>query len=94
LLIHLFPQFTWDPDKDRTNLLKHGISLAAGTALDLATATVLVDQRRDYGEVRYQAYGPIEDRLHVLVFTVRNRDVRLISLRKANAKEVRRYARG
>ena len=52
----------------------------------------MADERFDYGEDRYCAFGVIDDRLHVLTFTVRDGAERAISLRKANKKEVRRHA--
>jgi uncharacterized DUF497 family protein len=42
-----------------------------------------------YGEVRYRLYGRIGRRLFVVVYTVRGRAVRIISARKANARERR-----
>jgi len=81
----------FDPAKDAVNLAKHGISLARAADLDLATAFVHPDARRDYGEPRWRAYGMIEGRMHMLVFTVRDGALRAISLRKANAKERRRH---
>lgn len=59
--------------------------------MDLATAVVMSDDRRDYGEPRWRAYGMIDGRMHMMAFTVRNDAVRVISLRKANAREIRRY---
>jgi len=52
---------------------------------------VLVDRRQGYGEPRWRAYGMMDGRLHMLVFTVRDGVSRAISLRRANAKEARRY---
>lgn len=49
------------------------------------------DRRKDYGELRFQALGFIEERLHMLVFTPRGADTHVISLRKANKREVNRY---
>lgn len=49
-------------------------------------------RRYDYGEDRFQALGLIDGRLHMLVFTIRGGTLRAISLRKANPREVRRYA--
>jgi uncharacterized DUF497 family protein len=54
-------------------------------------ALIVADTRRDYGERRYQAFGLIAERLHVLVFTPRSRTTHIISLRKANKREVKRY---
>jgi uncharacterized DUF497 family protein len=59
---------------------------------DFATAIVLRDDRKDYGEDRFRAYGAIRGRLHALVFTRREGKVRVISLRKSNAREIANYA--
>ena len=61
--------------------------------LRLLQSTVVEDTRRDYGERRYIAYGPIEGRLHVLCFTWRGENLRAIGLRKANKQERKRYDR-
>jgi uncharacterized DUF497 family protein len=45
--------------------------------------------RKDYGETRYAALGPIEGRLHCVCFTIRGNKLRIISLRKANEREVK-----
>ena len=52
----------------------------------------MVDDRFDYGESRYLAYGVIDDAAYCLVFTIRNGRYRPISLRQAHAKEMRRHA--
>ena len=49
--------------------------------------------RKRYGETRFIAAGLIGVRLFVLTFTLRGNAVRIISLRKANRREVQRYAR-
>lgn len=49
------------------------------------------DDRRAYGELRQVALAPMEDRLWVVVFTDRPEGRRVISLRKANLREYRRY---
>lgn len=59
--------------------------------MDFDAAIVVPDDRRDYGEARFQAVGPIRGRLHVLAFTMRGDTLRAISLRRANRSEVRRY---
>ncbi|MGC2787336.1 MAG: BrnT family toxin [Roseiarcus sp.] len=45
----------------------------------------------DYGETRQIAFGFINNRLFVCVYTDRGDERRVISLRKANSREVRRY---
>ncbi len=55
--------------------------------------TLLVerDQRWEYGEERFQALGVIDGRVFVVIFTRRLRSIRIISARKANGREVKRY---
>lgn len=82
----------FDAEKDAINREKHGLSLADAVRLNLGKASVVADQRRDYGEGRFQAYGRIDGRLHVLAFTVRPGGIiRVISFRKANAREEKRH---
>ena len=60
--------------------------------LDFDTATIEVDSRKDYGEHRHIIQAKLNGRLHVAVITIRDEDVtRVISLRKANKKEVKHY---
>jgi uncharacterized DUF497 family protein len=78
----------YDPAKEAINLAKHGISLARWIDLDIKVT--FVDDRYDYGEVRYRAYGFIDGVAYCLAFTSRNGRVRPISLRRAHMKEMRR----
>jgi uncharacterized protein len=50
-------QIEFDSEKDRTNWQKHGLSLAAAAEMDLLAARVILDDRHDYGEARFRAYG-------------------------------------
>jgi uncharacterized protein len=79
----------FDPAKEAINLAKHHISLARWVDLDIKVT--FVDNRHDYGEVRWRAYGFIDGLGYYLAFTNRNGRVRPISLRRAHAKEMRRY---
>jgi uncharacterized protein len=82
---------TFDPVKDAPNLKKHGISLSLAAQLDWDHALVSPDDRREYGERRQLALAPMGGRLWVVVFTDRPEGRRVISLRKANFREYRRY---
>lgn len=82
---------TFDHEKDMLNRSKHGISLAEAAKLDWDDALVLQDERREYGEARLVALAPMAERLWVVVFTDRPEGRRVISLRKANLREYRRY---
>ncbi|MDK9721245.1 MAG: BrnT family toxin [Rhodospirillales bacterium] len=85
---------TWDETKRANNIAKHGIDLGAARDFDFASAIIVIDDRADYGEVREVAIGYVGARLHVLVFTRRGGDLHVISLRKANRRECRRYETG
>jgi uncharacterized DUF497 family protein len=52
---------------------------------------IIPDRRKKYPEERLVAYGRITGRLHCLVYTVESRRIHVISLRKANKREVERY---
>jgi uncharacterized protein len=86
-------KFEYDPAKDQANIDKHGISLAFAEAFDFSddVAWIVEDARRDYREARYVAMSFISDALYVLVFTPRAGGIRVISLRRANEREERRY---
>ena len=87
---------TFDPAKDAVNLAKHGFSLLDAVGFEWETAVVWPDTRRDYGEPRMVALGYIGLRIMALVFVDRPPEKpterRIISLRKANSREVKRYA--
>ena len=50
-----------------------------------------IDARRAYGEERFKLPGRIDGRLFVEIYTLRGPVFRIISARKANAREVKRY---
>ncbi len=82
----------FDPEKDAANLEKHGVSLADARRLDWDEMIWWPDTRRNYGEDRCVGVAPIGNRLFVVVYVDRNPARRIISLRKANEREVRLYA--
>jgi uncharacterized protein len=84
-------QIEFDSEKDASDIELRGISLEDAVRFDWHSAFITPDTRRDYGEVRYRAFGFIDDRLHALVFTPREGKMRVLSLREANQREVLRY---
>jgi hypothetical protein len=84
-------RITFDPAKDAANVAKHGLSLAVAADLDWGAAVVWEDCRRDYGEVRYVALVPHGRRLVFVAYARRGGQMRIISLRKANLREIDRY---
>ena len=83
-------KITYDPAKHAANLRDRGLSFDQAAELDWASAVVLEDTRMDYGERRFRV-GYIGERLHVLVFTPRRNAVHVISFRRANGREIKRY---
>ena len=81
----------FDPTKDRLNTEKHGLSLALASALDWDKALLWIDDRRDYGENRVLALAPKTGILYYVAFVDRDNVRRIISLRRANRREVKRY---
>ena len=72
---------SYDPDKNEKNIVERGISFERAAEFEWSSALIVEDTRKDYGE----------SRLHALVFTPRAGQVHVISLRKANRREVKRY---
>jgi len=86
-------EITFDPAKDAKNIRERGLSFTRVAEIDFNTALVLEDKRKEYGETRYAALCYLDSRLHVLCFTETERGIRVISLRKANAREARRHGK-
>ena len=84
----------FDQAKDEENLRKHGLPLRYGALLFDGQYVEEEDLRRDYGEARWIATGPIAEfggRIHVVVYTWHDGERRIISFRKANDREIRKY---
>lgn len=88
-IIHIKIEF--DSAKDAGNSRKHGVSLARAAELDWSAARVEADDRFNYEEDRFIGYAPLGDRVYCVAFTDRGDAIRVISLRKANRREVQRY---
>jgi uncharacterized protein len=84
-------EFEWDDAKDARNRAQKGIGLSDAARLDWHVAVREVDDRRDYGEIRVRAHVTMDRRLYVCVYAMRGAVLRVISLRKANSREERRY---
>lgn len=84
--------FEWDEDKRQSNLAKHGIDFVNAARMLRGEPLFFEDARRDYGEQRYIAVGEEVGYLLVVVFTIRDEALRIISARRANSRERRKYA--
>ena len=85
-------RISYDPSKNARNLAERGLPFDRVTELDWKSAVAREDLRKDYGERRLQILGLIDDRLHAAVVTIRGETLHVISFRKANKREVKRYA--
>ncbi len=87
-------EFEWDEEKATTNLAKHRVSLL--TAAEVFANEILerIDDREDYGEVRFIALGRVDTEIYRVVFTWRGEYViRLVSAQKASRDEREIYYR-
>ncbi|HEX7151981.1 MAG TPA: BrnT family toxin [Thermoanaerobaculia bacterium] len=85
-------EFEWDPEKDRTNQEKHGVSFAAVTIFGDPLHRSVADPRHSFGEFRYLTTGYTSSRRLVIVaHTDRDDRIRIITARLALPKERRFY---
>ena len=84
-------QIEFDPAKDASNQEKHGLSLSLAVQLDWDASLVWVDDRYEYGELRMIALAPDTGILYCVAFVDRGEARRIISLRRANRREVKHY---
>lgn len=82
---------SFDRAKSELNERERGLPFSLAAQLDWSDAVIEEDGRKDYGERRYRVLGYIGDRLHALVFNPRAGKVHVISLRKANKREVKQH---
>ena len=81
----------FDPAKDSVNRANHGVSLAMAEQLDWDAALVWVDSRFEYDELRMIALAPETSTLYYVAFVERGEMRRIVSLRRATRREVKRY---
>ncbi|MCC6328318.1 MAG: BrnT family toxin [Acidobacteria bacterium] len=85
-------EFEWDPDKAIVNLEKHGISFdEASLAFFDPNAIELFDDLNSEDEIRFQLIGISRVRLLFVGYTLRDDRVRIVTARKANAKQKKYY---
>ena len=84
-------RFEWDPNKDEANRRKHGLSFDEATDLFSGENDFLEIYDEHSGEEdRFIAIGPVRAGIVVVVYTESQDDViRIVSARKATAKEIR-----
>lgn len=85
-------KFEWDENKNQSNFEKHGIYFEEAVEVFKSDCLTWIDDRKDYGETREITIGEINKHIVlVLVHTDRFGTIRIISARKANERERRKY---
>jgi uncharacterized DUF497 family protein len=81
----------FDPVKSQKNADERQLPFDLVDGFDWDAAMVVEDTRKAYPERRFEAVGPVGERLHVVVLAAIADGLRVISFRKANAREEKRY---
>jgi uncharacterized protein len=84
-------EITFDPRKSARNLRERNLGFEQAAEFDFSTASYFNEVR--IGEHRLLAVGYLKRRLHILCFLPRVGGIRVISFRKANDREARKYGR-
>jgi uncharacterized protein len=86
---------SFDPTRDAANRKKHGVSLADGDGVLNDPLELTIEDSSSQGEQRFISIGMnVLGELRVVVYALRDDDARVISVRKAEPKEVRAYEKG
>jgi uncharacterized protein len=83
--------FEWDPAKEEKNVRERDLDFTTASLIWGGPVLEKIDGRRDYGETRILTFGKIDGRLVAVLFTWRGAARRIISARKANWREQRRF---
>jgi uncharacterized DUF497 family protein len=84
-------RLSWDEAKRAATLELRGLDFASAQEVFAGTHFSLEDARKDYGEKRFITIGRLSGRMVVLVWTPRGKGRHVISMRKANDREQKRF---
>lgn len=84
-------RFEWDEAKREANLRRHGFDFNDAEKVFEGETISLIDDRFDYGEVRYVSFGMLQDLVVAVVYTETDAAIRIISLRRATRNEEKEY---
>lgn len=79
--------FIWDARKNKSNVEKHGLAFHDAAIVFSGPTVTFIDDRYEYKEKRYVTLGELVGRYVVIAHTPRAESTRIISMRKANARE-------
>lgn len=84
-------RITFDPARRDRTLDARGLDFATAAEVFAQDHLTFPDERQDYGEARFISVGRLAGRMVVLVWTPRGDARHVISMRKANEREQRRF---
>lgn len=84
-------QYQFDEDKRETNIEKHGVDFYDAALIFEGPILRKVDNRKDYGEIRFVALGLVDGEPFTVVYTERNDAIRIISAWRSGESEYERY---
>lgn len=82
-------RITYDPAKQAKTLQERGLDMGRANEVFAGPTLTRVDDRQDYGELRFATAGWLDGRIVLLVWTQRGTARRVISMRKANGREIK-----
>jgi uncharacterized DUF497 family protein len=83
--------FTWNPDKQRANLKKHGLDFADAARVFAGHTLTRPDTRFAYGEMRFFTMGLLGETVGAIAHTETEDEIHVISMRKAERHEQENY---
>jgi uncharacterized protein len=81
----------FDPNKSRKNAIERDLPFDRIIDFEWKSAIVMPDNRHNYPEPRFVTTGFLDNRVHVVCYTPIDGGIRVISFRKANSREIKRY---
>jgi uncharacterized DUF497 family protein len=86
-------RYSWDQEKNRRNIIRHGIAFEDAQRIFDGPTVEKADDRFDYGETRVYAIGLVNGLEITVVYTDRNHDERRIISAWRSEPHERRYYR-
>lgn len=81
----------YDPKKNQRNIESRNLPFDDIIDIDWERALIWNDTRKEYPEIRFSGLGELNDRVYAFCFTPIQGGIRVISFRKANRREIKKY---
>ena len=92
LVLEAWVNVAFDERKRQATLQERGLDFADAARVLTGPTVTLEDDRYDYPERRFQTYGLLDDRLVMFAWTPDTEGIRVISMRRCNDREQRKFA--